>query len=41
MAERDLERAASLMTADFPRGLPPRWWAVDVLMKHNLGRMSG
>lgn len=40
LAMRDLERAASLMTADFPRGLPPRWWAVGILMCNNLGRMS-
>jgi lysozyme len=40
LAARDLERAVSLMAADFPKGLPPRWWAVGVLMCNNMGRMS-
>jgi lysozyme len=40
LAARDLERAANLMAADFPKGLPPRWWAVGVLMCNNMGRMS-
>lgn len=40
MAARDLERAAAHMAADFPNGLPPRWWAVGVLLCNNLGRMS-
>ena len=39
-AARDLEQAALLLAADFPQGLPPRWWAVGVLMNNNLGRMA-
>jgi len=31
---------ALLLAADFPQGLPPRWWAVGVLMNNNLGRMA-
>lgn len=40
MAMRDLQRAANLLAQDFPEGLPPRWWAVGVLMNNNLGYMS-
>lgn len=40
MAARDLARAAGQMAADFPAGLPPRWWAAGVLMCNNLGRMN-
>lgn len=40
LAVRDLDRAAQLVAKDFPGGLPPRWWAVAVLMCNNLGRMS-
>lgn len=40
LAVRDLDRAARLVAQDFPAGLPPRWWAVAVLMCNNMGRMS-
>lgn len=40
MAARDLARAAELLAADFPAGLPSRWWAVGVLLNNNLGRMA-
>lgn len=37
---RDFAVAEARMVADFPDGLPPRWWAVGLLMANNLGRMS-
>jgi len=37
---RDFAQAEKNLRADFPEGLPARWWAVGLLLNNNLGRMS-
>jgi lysozyme len=37
MTERDLARAAKLLSEAFPQGLPPRWAGALILANNNLG----